>query len=281
MSLSRGRDSEREREGPLGRGRRLAVVVPALVASLLAASAAAEPPSPRPAAAATAENDERIKQAKTLNEEAEELYTHGQYRAAIVKLEAALKLDPDGKVLVYDLAIAHERLAQFEAAETYYRRYLDMEADPKARDRVQVALQRIEGAKKEMPPPPALPPPSPPPPVQRTVSPWLFPTAVVAATALCLGVVLGSSALTTDPGANATTGPGVTVNDLLRDAAMAHQQAIAADISFVISAAAAGAALYFYFSSPTPEPRRAQSPRAGRPVVIGVGAGRAFLRVVF
>jgi tetratricopeptide (TPR) repeat protein len=265
--------------GPLGRGLRLVAFGLSLAASLLAASAAAEPPRPRPAAAATAEHDERIKQAKTLNEEAEELYMHGQYRAAIAKLEAALKLDPDGKVLVYDLAIAHERLAQFEVAERYYRRYLDMEADPKARDRVQVALQRIEGAKKEMPPLPTLPPPSSPP--QRTVSPWLLPTAVVAATALCIGVVLGISALTTDPGMNATTGPGVTVDDLLRESAMAHQQAIAADVSFVVSAAAASAALYLYLSSATPERGKGQPPRAGRPVSLGVGAGRAFLRVVF
>jgi tetratricopeptide (TPR) repeat protein len=276
MSLSCGRLGERESDGSPGRGRRLAAVGAALATSLLAAAGAAEPPRSRPTVAATAENDERIKQAKTLNEEAEELYTHGQYRAAIAKLEVALKLDPDGKVLVYDLAIAHERLAQFEVAETYYRRYLDMETDLKARERVKVALQRIEGAKKEIPPP-APPPPSP----RRAMSPWVFPAAGVAATALCIGAVLGISALSTDPSANATTGPGVTVDDLFREAERAHRQAIVADVFFVISAAAAGAALYFYISSPRPEPAKGQTRAASQPVAIRVGAERAFLRVIF
>ena len=257
------------------------------VALAMAASAsvcAAESPSPRPAApasaasAASAAKDERIKQAKALNEEAEELYSHGQYRAAIAKLEEARKLDPDGKVLVYNLAVAHERLAEFEAAEKYYRRYLPMESDPKTRERVEGVLLRIEGAKQESASKPA-PPPPPLKPAERTVEPWMF-AAGAASLALGVGAGVGIAAAVTNPGASAKTGPGVSVDDLTRAAQLAHREAVAADISFLISAAAAGAAVYLYLRPPSAASQAA--PKVAAPkVAVGISLGRAALQVVF
>lgn len=259
-----------------GLGLRGAAMGIGLATAVFASRAAAEPPPPRPAAVlATAAKDEQIKRAKVLNDEAEELYSHGQYRAAIAKLEEALKLDPDGKVLVYDLAVAHERLAEFETAEKYYRRYLEMESDPKVRERIEGVLQRLDGAKQELASLPARSKSA-----SRSVSPWLFPAVGVAGVALCVGVGLGIGAVVTNPGANTKTGNGVSVADLQRDAQMAHREAVAADISFLISAVAAGAAVYLYFRAPLATSQSA--PQGAHPrVAVDVGVGRAALRVLF
>src|SRR5262245_44072169 len=41
---------------------------------------------------------------------ARELYQLGRYREAIAQLEAALKLDPQGAELLYNLGLVHEKL---------------------------------------------------------------------------------------------------------------------------------------------------------------------------
>ncbi len=88
------------------------------------------PPSPPPASAS--EQDARKKQAMTLHDEARELHAQGRYRAAVARLEAALALDPEGKELVYNLALIHERLGEVEPALRYYQRYLAMETAPRS-----------------------------------------------------------------------------------------------------------------------------------------------------
>src|SRR4051812_27640849 len=94
-----------------------------LLALLCAGAAAAAEPPPAPSAPAgtaprtssglqvASDKDQLSKRAMSLHDEAWELYEQGRYHAAIEKLEAALRLDPDGKELVYNLAILHEKLA--------------------------------------------------------------------------------------------------------------------------------------------------------------------------
>jgi tetratricopeptide (TPR) repeat protein len=270
----------------------------ALAALAFARTAAADgPPSSRDSEP-KARREERIKQAKALNDEANRLYLRGQYRPAIAKLEAAVALDPTGKDLVYNLALSYEHLGELDVAESYYWRYMEMETDPKLRERTRNTLTRIDGAKKEL----AGKSPSSSPYASSSSSsssslpteskqdvgaprgrnPWVIPAAGVAATGIFTGVVLGISAIARNPGPGAKTGPGVSIDDLRADAALAHRQAVLADISLLVGAAAAGVAIYlYYYAPPPPSSSSAPSPQAGRRVELDIAAGRAAVRVLF
>src|SRR5690242_15658561 len=75
--------------------------------------ASGETPTPRPPGTLgeTPRPDRapRPKKAMALHDEAWALYEEGRYRAAIDRLEAALRLDPDARELVYNLAVLHEK----------------------------------------------------------------------------------------------------------------------------------------------------------------------------
>src|SRR5262249_33197033 len=146
------------RVATLRAGRGLCLAAGAWIAALLLATPAAAEPARPPHAASTrdpgaqvdkAEKEDRIQRAKALHDDALALYDRGKYRAALEKLKAAVALDPDGKELVYNLALIHERLGELELAGGFYRRYLEMETDPKLRERAEGILKRIEGAKKD------------------------------------------------------------------------------------------------------------------------------------
>lgn len=274
------------------RARRLAVAALALgLAAASAAPAGAQSPG-RPGT----EQAERAARALALAEEGQALYERGEYRAAIAKLEEALALDPD-KDLVFNLAVLHEKLADVDQAERYYRRYLEMETSPKLRERVQSTLKRIEGAKKELasarapepPPPPATqtapappPPPPEPEPQGRRIDGWVMTAGGVAAGAAIVGTVFGISALGKDPGDAATTGPTTRVQDLEEEASTAHTHAILADVSFLVAALAGGAAVLLYLRSGPAAPATASGRAAVAPSVsLGVGPARGVVRVRF
>ncbi len=267
-------------------GQRGAVRIGVAVALLLATGrAVADGAPPGPPDAAAAEQEAREKQAMALHDEARELHAHGRYRAAIAKLEAALALDPDGKELVYNLALIHERLGEVDAAERYYRRYLAMTTEPREHEKIEGVLRRLEGAKQDLvvaregaaPPIARSAATSPSVASTRSLGPWVIVTGAVGAMGLFAGVVLGISALERSPGAGAMTGPGVTADDLLADARAAHRQAVGADVSLLIGLAATGAALGLYFTSrPTPAPK----PSAPR-VDVALGPLAGTLRVSF
>lgn len=271
---------------PGQRGTRGAVRIGTACALLLVAGrAVADGAPPAPPAAITPEQEAREKQALELHDEARELHAHGRYRAAITKLEAALALDPDGKELVYNLALIHERLGEVDQAVRYYRRYLEMETITKEREKIQGVIRRLEGAKhdlvvaREAPAPPRVfaPPASLAP--AGSIGPWVMVTGAAGAMGIFTGVVLGISALGRSPGASAMTGPGVTADDLVADAKAAHRQAVGADISLLIGLAATGTAVGLYFASrPAPSPR--QKPSAAR-VDLAVGPLSGALRVSF
>lgn len=223
----------------------------ALVVLLVAGRALAEGPPP----AAATEQEAREKQAMALHDEARELHAHGRYRAAIAKLEAALALDPQGKELVYNLALIHERLGEVDVAERYYRRYLDTATDPAERAKIEGVLRRLEGAKQDLvvarDAPPAAAPVTPPVGAApaRSFGPWVMITAAIGGAGLFTGAILGISALARSPGASSRTGADVTADDLLADARAAHRQAVGADIALMIGVVAAGTAVGLHVAS--------------------------------
>jgi tetratricopeptide (TPR) repeat protein len=193
------------------------------------------------------------KEAMTLHDEAWALYEEGRYRAAIERLEAALRIDPDGAELVYNLALLHEKLGDLRDAIAQYRRYLEMEADPKAKARALSTLRRLEGAEREAalrPPAPLAPAPPPPLPPSRRLRPGVVAAGSISGAALVIGTAFGIRALVTNPGSSGRTGPDLSVTDLQADAHAAHTDAVVADTSFAVGAVAAGAALILYLAAP-------------------------------
>ncbi|XXY50376.1 tetratricopeptide repeat protein [Sorangium sp. So ce269] len=244
--------------------------------------APAPPAQPSPPEAP--EKRRRIERATALHDEAQGLYQNGEYRAAIAKLEAAVDLDPEGKELVYNLAVIHERLGEIDRAEHYYLRYLEMEALPKEREQVTAVLKRLQGAKRELAgakaqaaaPPSAAPTAAPLPLLPRVrllphrsvvagnprpPTPWLFVSGGIAAGSLVVGGAFAALALARDPGTDERTGGGVTIADLQADARAAHRCAVVADVALVIAGLSGAAALYLYLS-----PRAPASARAARSV---------------
>jgi tetratricopeptide (TPR) repeat protein len=225
------------------------------------------------------ENRNRQARAVELHDEAKALYDRGLYRRAIAKLEAALELDPDGKELVYNLALIHEKLVEPDVAEKYYLRYIEMESDPRARERTSAIVKRLQAAKKSLKADiqeralasassatvalsgtaVAGPGAS-----NRRPSPMVLVLGGVAVAAAAVGIGFGVSALTTHPD-GLTTGPGTTVYDLQTRAEAAHNQAIVADLAFAASfvVGAATAVLYLLETrSPRPAPSVTMGPQA-------------------
>jgi tetratricopeptide (TPR) repeat protein len=196
------------------------------------------------------EKDERVKQAMALHDEAWALYEDGRYQAAIERLEAALRIDPDGRELVYNLGLLHEKLGDLHDALAYYRRYADMEPDPKAKLRAEAMVRRIAGAEREAAARAAaaslLAPPPPPPGIGRVRRSWVIATAGLATAGFVTGVGFGLTALVRNPGSGARTGNGVTIASLQTDAHAAHTDAVVADIAFIVAAAAATTAALLY-----------------------------------
>ncbi len=96
-----------------------------------------------------------------------DLYRQGSYHEAITELETALKLDPNGKDLVFNLGVVHEKLGDIEDALRYFQRYEQMDLEPQERAKAEAYVKRLQGARREVekppePPPPRSPLPSPP-----------------------------------------------------------------------------------------------------------------------
>ncbi|AKT41043.1 tetratricopeptide repeat protein [Chondromyces crocatus] len=233
---------------------------------------AASPEAPGRAASAAPgsghgvdETQARIDRAMRLHDEARASYQRGEYRAAIAKLEEAVASDPEGKELVYNLAILHEKLGEIEQAEAHLKRYLQMETQPRARADAEAMLRRLEGAKKEMlgkgleaRPSSGTPEASRGAEVRRARvgdgRPLSAPVLVaggVSVSALLTGTVFGLSALLRAPAGDATTGPGVSAEDILTDARHAHRDAVIADVAFLLGGAAFGLALVLHLNTPS------------------------------
>jgi tetratricopeptide (TPR) repeat protein len=198
--------------------------------------------------------------------DARALYQQGRYRDAVKRLEEARVLDPAAKELPYNLALVHEKLGELDDAVRYMTMYAAMETDPVEKERAEKAVERLEGARKDLaaheekppapPPPPeetAAPPaviaPPPPPPAPRgKLDKWTIGTAGLSVVALGAGTFFGVSALRQSPNDPTTSPGGTTVGQLREDASEAHRNATMADVGFGVAIAAGAAAIILYFT---------------------------------
>ena len=246
-----------------------AVLLGAGVAAAEPAQGAAATPAdtsaskvPAPPGAAPAPNSEALEEARRHFDVALECYSQGRYRDAIAELEAARRLDPAGKDLVYNLALVHEKLGELEQALDYLRRFLEMETDPEERARAEATITRLEGAlgegyavAPEAPPSAPLAPVPAPLPAPGRLDAWVWGSGAVAISALIVGAVLGVRALAQRPGPDEGTGGSRSVDDVRSDAQQAHRSAVAADVAFGVAAVSGAAATLLYFGrSPLPAP---------------------------
>ncbi len=212
-----------------------------------------------------------ITEAQRAFERARGLYRAGDYRAAIEELREAVRLDPSGKELVYNLAILHEKLGELDAAIEHFRRYVDMEPQPDERARIEATIERLEGAKQARSDDPgslaewrdepsASPTPAPTEPPARADA-WVIGSGAVAATALVVGIVFGVRALARQP-SDDPTGIRRSAKDVEEQQKSAHDLAVVADVSFAI-ALVAGATSATLFFTRDPSSARTSIPAPG------------------
>ncbi len=204
------------------------------------------------------ESETRRADARPFFERAKELYAAGRYREAAEQLELALLRDPEGKDLVYNLALVRERVGEPEEAIPYVDRYLAMKLDPAERQRAESFRRRLEGARDEIADkrrkvvvvPLTVD-------RERAFDSWVWIPAVGAGVAALSGLVLGSMALAARP-SGFVAGRDGTFDDLVARTDEAHRYAVGADLAWIFAAAGAGTAAWFYFGrDPVPVATRA------------------------
>lgn len=77
-------------------------------------------------------------------------YAAGHYRAAVRELEAAVRVDPEGANLWYNLGAVSERLGDLDRARVAYERYLERTRDAVEQERTRRILTRLDGARVEL-----------------------------------------------------------------------------------------------------------------------------------
>jgi len=167
-------------------------------------------------------------------------YRSGKYHRALEELEAALERDPEGKDLVFNLALVQEKLGDLDGAIHSLQRFQTMEKDAKELERAAQTIERLRGAQAELlaavPRQPvnvvAAAPSCPPPRARGKFDGWVIGTGSVALVSLVVGAAFGVRSLTLD---------AVTEESRARDAA------IVADIALTtgLLAGAGSVALYW------------------------------------
>lgn len=238
--------------------------MPVLLAALLSRPLfAADPPGVNP------------ERAQVVYKEALKLYRSGQYRAAIEKLNTARKLDPSEKNLPYNLGIVHEKLGELDDAIKNFEIYFELETDKDEKERVQVTIQRLRGARDEInrnkpappasapasssapPPEPPPPPPPPPPPRKGRLDALVYGTGGLALAATGAGIFFGVTALSRRP--DLSTASNKTLPELQNEQKMANSRALFADLSFGVAIASGGAAVLLYLLRDAPPEASASS----------------------
>ncbi|MCC6521830.1 MAG: tetratricopeptide repeat protein [Polyangiaceae bacterium] len=204
-------------------------------AALVPRHARAQPAQP---AAAPAEAPE------VLNEQAHSLYAEGRYDEAIAKLEAAVRLDPGGRELHYNLGLIYEIVGKADAALASYERSLALETAPLDRDHLKRTIERLRRSKRvaaesaaALRVAPALPPVAPP--RECLGCDWLIGLGAAAGMGLGTGLVFAAAAAAVDPGEAVTTSATFSLTEARRRARTAHRLGVAADVSFALGGAAA------------------------------------------
>ncbi len=209
------------------------------------------------------ETPSNVTAARRHYEKARAYYEQGEYREAIAEFEAAHALDPTAKDLVFNLAVVHEKLADVDDALKWFRLYATMTLTHDEQDRADAYIRRLEGAKRELeqkqaaavpPPPPA---PSPPPsakpepePLPGRIDALTVTAAGVSTTALVFGLVMAVKAKEDQPQSTFVTGPDNSYSDLVNRTALAHREAVIADVGFGVSVLGAAATAYLFLARP-------------------------------
>jgi tetratricopeptide (TPR) repeat protein len=190
----------------------------------------------------------RSVRALELHDEARHLYTKGKYDEAVVKLREAVELDPEAKILFYNLGLIEEKRGDLPAAISNYRRCLELETGEDERVKIAHIIKRLEGAKHYTAFEEADAGRSKPAPAQQPaagddggISSWVWVSGGVALVSFGVAAVLASQASARDPGDEAITGDDVTVQSLRDDASAAHSLAIGADVFLAVGVAATAA----------------------------------------
>jgi len=176
-------------------------------------------------------------------------YRAGKYRRALQELDAAIVRDPEGKDLVFNLALVQEKLGDLAGAIASLRRFQDMEKDAKELDRAGQTIARLEGALAEMRASDALraqpseigSAPCPEPRTRGKLDAWVIGTGSLALASLVVGTVFGVRTLTMDDS----------------DQSRVRDSAILADVALTTGLLAGGGSFALYFgrfadSSPQP-----------------------------
>ncbi len=254
-------------------------------------SASAQPRPSTPAAGTGAETAANQAKAQEHFRRAKDLYGSGNYREALTELEAARKLDPNAKELVFNVGIVHEKLGHYDEAIAAFQGYVTMETvTAQERAKAESIITRIEGAKRtaaaEAPKTEETHPSAPPPVPAESAQPHAEPrrgrmdgltmaAAGVAAAGVAVGTIFGVRALAIRPD-GFVAGRDGTYETLQARTDEAHTSAIVADVGFAVGALAALAAAYVYFGrtkEPSPTTKTARGP-------LGAGGVSAFGLVV-
>jgi tetratricopeptide (TPR) repeat protein len=237
--------------------------------------------------AATRQPDVPLDPAREHFDTAREHYANGRYREAILELEAAVALDPEGAELVYNLGVIYEKLQDIDSAILHYRRYAYMISEPGEQERVTKIIARLEGAREQLAAgnareQPAMPTESPTgdqpselPVKKGRVDKWVLGTGALAGVAAIAGGYFGVRALSERNDDAPTTGSGTTYRDLEDRADRAKQHALLADVSFGVALAAGATAAILYFTRDAQAPEAADRPGAARAWVGALPGGAA------
>jgi tetratricopeptide (TPR) repeat protein len=228
--------------------------------------------------------------AKKHFDKAREHYANGRYREAIEQLETALRIDPKGADLLYNLGVIHEKLQEVDPAIDYYQRYVSMIDDAEEQERVEKIILRLEKARDEL--------------AAREkeqeeqeeaaagaqvdepergkgrMDGWVIGAGVLAGLGLAGGTYFGLEAMKSRNDDPPTTGGGTKYQDLVDNSDRAKQMALYADIGFGVGVVAGTAAMLLYFTRDA-EPE-ASTARGWEPAVAVLpGGAAASLRVGF
>ena len=183
-----------------------------------------------------------------LHDEAKVLYAKGKYIEAVAKLRRAVKIDPEGKELFYNLGLIQEKMGNLDAAIADYRRCFELESDPDEKLQLARIIKRLEGARHYTEFEPGDAPSSGGSAASpdgdgtdvggATVSPWVWVGAGVSLASFSIAAILALRASDVDPGDDAMTGPDRSLQQLEDDADEAHSLAIGADVMLAVGVAA-------------------------------------------
>lgn len=215
-------------------------------------------------------------EAQTRYQHGRELYQLGQYTEAVTELERALALDPNEPVLLYNLALVHEKLDHFDDAIGYLRRYRDSGIAGEELERVEATIRRLEGARQHapaevvqprvihVPVPVEVPGRRPAPPSFGRADALFFVTAAVAGAALATTAVTGAMALSEETEVDRyTVGDDGGLGGREAHVKNANDLALAADVALTVGGVLAVTATLLYAlrrGDPEREPAPATRP---------------------